>query len=48
MFFVLSIKTKGEIYDKLANIWIWIKKLLDQKIKYICLNKDFRNNIFNV
>ena len=48
MFFVLPMKTKKEIYDKLVDFQIWIEKLSDRKIKCICLGGEFRSNAFNV
>lgn len=48
MFSILLIKTKGEIYDKLIDFRIWIKNLLDRKIKCICLRRKLRSNIFDV
>ena len=47
MFFVLPMKTKRKIYDKLVNFRIWIEKLLDRKIKYICLGGELRSNVFD-
>lgn len=48
MFFVLPIKTKKEIYDKLVDFRIWIENLLGLKIKYIYLEKDLKSNLFDV
>ena len=47
MFFVLPMKTKGEIYDKLVDFWIWIEKLSDRKIKCICSGGELRSNAFD-
>lgn len=44
MFFVLLIKTKGEIYDKLMDFRAWIKNLADRKIKYIYFERELRSN----
>ncbi len=35
MFFVLPMKTKGEIYDQLVKFRTWIENLSDWKIKCI-------------
>lgn len=48
MFFVLSMKTKEEIYDKLVDFWIWIENLLDWKIKYIHSKEELKSNIFDI
>lgn len=48
MFFMLPMKTKKEIYDKLIDFWIWIEKLSDWKIIYIRLGGEFRSNAFDV
>lgn len=47
MFFMLQIKTKKEIYNKLVDFRIWIENLSYQKIKYIYLEKKPRNNAFD-
>ena len=48
MFFVLSMKTKEEIYDNLMDFRIWIEKLSDWKIKCIHLGGELRSNAFDV
>lgn len=47
MFFVLPIKTKKEIYNKLMDFWTWIENLADWKIKQICLEKKLKSNTFD-
>ena len=47
MFFVLTMKTKREIYDKLVDFRIWIEKLSDWKIKCICLGGELKSNAFD-
>lgn len=47
MFFVLLIKIKEEIYNKLVDFRIWIEKLTDRKIKYIYLGKELKNYVFD-
>ena len=44
---MLPIKTKKKIYDKLIDFRIWIEKLSDWKIKYICLKGELKSNIFD-
>lgn len=48
MFFVMPMKTKGEIYDKLIDFQIWIENLSNWKIKYICSGGELRSNAFDV
>lgn len=48
MVFVLPMKTKKEIYNKLRDFWTWIKNLADQKIKYMCSGGKLRSNAFNI
>ena len=48
MFFVLPVKIKGEIYDKLVDFWTWIKNLADRKIKYICSKGELKSNAFDI
>ena len=47
MFFVLPMKTKGEIYDKLVDFRTWIENLADQKIKCIRSGGELRSNAFD-
>lgn len=47
MFYVLLMKTKREIYDKLVDFWTWIKILIDQKIKCIYSREELRSNALN-
>ena len=46
MFFVLPIKTKGEIYDKLIDFRTWIENLSNRKIKCIWSGEEVRSNTF--
>lgn len=48
MFFLLPIKTKREIYDKLIDFWTWIKNLADRKIKCIYSRRELRSNALDL
>ena len=47
-FFVLPMKTKGEIYNKLVDFRTWIENLADQKIKCIRSGGELRSNAFDL
>ncbi len=48
MFFLLPVKIKKEIFNKLVDIQIWIDNLLYQKIEFIFLRRKLKNNALNI
>ncbi len=48
MFFVLPMKTKGEIYDKLVDFQTWIENLSNWKINCIRSEGKPKSNAFNI
>lgn len=47
MIFMLLIKTKKEVYDKLVDFQTWIENRINQKIKYIYSKGGLRSNVFD-